>query len=88
MREAVQLGATAAAEESAGVARARGTNRAIETQKGAVFMVASMVASVGEEMSVGEEINAYKTANAKLGEVLVLNRRRQSRLRTDLPIYP
>lgn len=72
MREAVQLGAAAAAEESAGAAIARGTNRAIETQKGAaVFMVASMIASVGEEMTVSEEIDASKTANAKLGEVLI-----------------
>jgi hypothetical protein len=59
MREAVQLGAAAvevvdvadAAVDSARTAGARGPNRAMETQKGAVFMVAS----------VGEEINASKT---------------------------
>lgn len=64
MREAVQLGAAAVevvdvadvAVDSARTARARGTNRAMETQKGAVFMVAS----------VGEEIN-----RPKLGEVLI-----------------
>jgi hypothetical protein len=62
MREAVQLGAAAVevvdvadvAVDSARTARARGTNRAMETQKGAVFMVAS----------VGEEINASKTGGS------------------------
>lgn len=61
IREAVQLGAAAvevevvdvadAAMDSVRTARARGTNRAIETQKGAIFMVAS----------VGKEINVSKT---------------------------
>lgn len=59
MREDVQLGAAAVgvvdvadiAMDSVRSARARGTNRAIETQKGAIFMVAS----------VGKEINVSKT---------------------------
>jgi hypothetical protein len=50
MREDVQLGAAAVevvsvadiAVDSVRTARARGTNRAIETQKGAIFMVASV----------------------------------------------
>lgn len=44
MREAVQLGAAAAdvAEDSARTASACGTHRAMETQKGVVFMVASV----------------------------------------------
>jgi hypothetical protein len=87
-REAVQLGAAAAAEESEGTARASGTNRAIEAQKVPVFMVASMIASVGEKMSVGEETNAYKTANAKMGKVLISKQEKaKSRVQTDLPIY-
>lgn len=57
----VQLGAAAVevvdvADIAMDSARARGTNRAIETQKGAVFMVAS----VDKEMTVsktGESIN-------------------------------
>lgn len=62
MREAVQLGAAAAevvdvadiAMDSVRTARAGGTNRAIETQKGAIFMVAS----------VGKEINVSKTGGS------------------------
>jgi hypothetical protein len=58
MGEAVQLGAAAVevvdvaefAMDSVRTARTRGTNRAIETQKGAVFMVAS----VGKEINVSE----------------------------------
>lgn len=69
----MQVGAAAVeVVDVAEAAKACGTNRAMETQKGAaVFMVASMIASVSEEMTVGEEINASKTANAKLGEVLI-----------------
>jgi hypothetical protein len=62
MREDVQLGAAAVevvdvadiAMDSVRTARARGTNRAIETQKGAIFMVAS----------VGKEINVSKSGRS------------------------
>lgn len=57
-RDAVQLGAEAVdvadvATDSAGSARARGSNRAIEAQKGAIFMAAS-VSKVSE---TGRSIN-------------------------------
>jgi hypothetical protein len=61
MRDAVQL-AVAAVEvavevvDVADIARARGTNRAIEAQKGAVFI---MVASVGKEMNVSKMCEVY-----------------------------
>lgn len=58
MMEDVQLGAAAVeivnvadiAMDSARTARARGTNRAIETHKGAIFMVASVGKGVGKEI--------------------------------------
>jgi hypothetical protein len=68
MREAVQLGAAAVEVvdvadivlDSVRSARARGTNRAIEAQKGAIFIVAS----------VGKEINVPS------GEVLIFKQER------------
>lgn len=58
IREAVQLGAAAVeVVDVADIARARGTKRAIEAQKGAIFI---MVASVGREINVsktGRSIN-------------------------------
>lgn len=58
MREAVQLGAAAVEVDVADIdvdsARASGTNRAIETQKGVTFMVAS----------VGKKVNASKTGGS------------------------
>jgi hypothetical protein len=64
MREDVQVGAAAVevvnvadiALDSVRTARARGTNRAIESQKGAIFMVAS----------VGKEINVSKTGSINI----------------------
>jgi hypothetical protein len=64
MREAVQVGAGITETVIVGgTARARGTNRAIETQKGVIFMVAT-VASVA---CVGKEINVSKTGRSIMG---------------------
>lgn len=80
MREAVQLGAEAVevasvadvVMDSVGTARTRGTDKAMETKKGAIFMVAS----VGKKMNVSE-----------IGVVLLFKQER-SLGRTVLPIYP